>query len=57
MIREIYAEVGANVTTLTLNISNTRRARAKVKNILVDENAQYSPQNFIAQSAQIWSKN
>ena len=40
---EIYAEIGKNVPTLTLNISNTRRARAILKTILVDENAQTVP--------------
>ena len=39
-LHEIYAEIVKNFPTLTLNISNTRRARAKLKTILVDENAQ-----------------
>ena len=42
-MKYIYAEIGKNVPFLNLNISNTRRARAKLKTFLVDKNAQNLP--------------
>ena len=42
-MKYIYAEIGKNIPFLNLNISNTRRARAKLKTFLVDKNAQNLP--------------